>query len=47
MQQTEARRVFEAAGDRYKKYGESKSLGIGTFNIKQQRANYQGAWTLP
>ena len=34
----EARRVVEAAGDHYKKYGESKSLGIGTFNIKQQQA---------
>lgn len=34
----EARRVVEAAGDHYKKYGETKSLGIGTFNIKQQQA---------
>ncbi|MDD3985743.1 MAG: DUF3320 domain-containing protein [Methanobacterium sp.] len=34
----EARRVVEAAGDHYKKYGENKSLGIGTFNIKQQQA---------
>ena len=34
----EARSVVEAAGDHYKKYGESKSLGIGTFNIKQQQA---------
>ncbi len=34
----EARRVVEAAGDHYKKYGSSKSLGIGTFNIKQQQA---------
>ena len=33
----EARSVVEAAGDHYKKYGESKSLGIGTFNIKQQQ----------
>lgn len=34
----EARRVVEAAGEHYKKYGENKSLGIGTFNIKQQQA---------
>ena len=34
----EARCVVEAAGDHYKKYGETKSLGIGTFNIKQQQA---------
>ena len=34
----EARRVVEAAGDHYKKYNEMKSLGIGTFNIKQQQA---------
>ncbi len=34
----EARSVVEAAGDHYKKYGETKSLGIGTFNIKQQQA---------
>jgi superfamily I DNA and/or RNA helicase len=34
----EARRVVEAAGDHYKRYGETKSLGIGTFNIKQQQA---------
>jgi superfamily I DNA and/or RNA helicase/very-short-patch-repair endonuclease len=34
----EARRVVEAAGDHYREYGLSKSLGIGTFNIKQQQA---------
>ena len=34
----EARRVVEAAGEHFKKYGETKSLGIGTFNIKQQQA---------
>ena len=34
----EARRVVEAAGDHFKKYRETKSLGIGTFNIKQQQA---------
>jgi len=34
----EARRVVEAAGDHYKEHGLSKSLGIGTFNIKQQQA---------
>ena len=34
----EARRVVEAAGDHYKMYGETKSLGIGTFNIKQQQS---------
>ncbi|MGB7968810.1 MAG: DUF3320 domain-containing protein [Methanobacterium sp.] len=34
----EARSVVEAAGEHYKRYGETKSLGIGTFNIKQQQA---------
>lgn len=34
----EARRVVEAAGDHYREHGLSKSLGIGTFNIKQQQA---------
>lgn len=34
----EARYVVEAAGEHYKKYGDTKSLGIGTFNIKQQQA---------
>ncbi len=33
----EAHRVVEAAGDHFKKYGSTKSLGIGTFNIKQQQ----------
>ena len=33
----EARSVVEAAGDHYQRYGETKSLGIGTFNIKQQQ----------
>ena len=34
----EARSVVEAAGEHYKRYGDTKSLGIGTFNIKQQQA---------
>lgn len=34
----EARYVVEAAGEHYKKYEDTKSLGIGTFNIKQQQA---------
>ena len=32
----EAKKVVEAAMDHYRRFGWSKSLGIGTFNIKQQ-----------
>lgn len=34
----EAKTVVNAAIEHFKKYGESKSLGIGTFNTNQQRA---------
>lgn len=34
----EAKKVVEAAMDHYRRFGWSKSLGIGTFNIKQQQA---------
>ncbi|MBP2045396.1 DUF3320 domain-containing protein [Methanobacterium aggregans] len=34
----EAKKVVEAAMEHYRKFGSSKSLGIGTFNIKQQQA---------
>lgn len=33
----EAKKVVEAAMDHYRRFGWSKSLGIGTFNIKQQQ----------
>ena len=34
----EASAVIQAAFEHYKKYGNDKSLGIGTFNIRQQQA---------
>ena len=34
----EASAVVQAAFEHYKKYGNSKSLGIGTFNVSQQQA---------
>jgi very-short-patch-repair endonuclease len=34
----EAKKVIKYAFDHYKKYGDQKSLGIGTFNIRQQQA---------
>ncbi|MBM4241204.1 MAG: DUF3320 domain-containing protein [Euryarchaeota archaeon] len=36
--QEEAREVVKSAFEHFKKYGNRKSLGIGTFNIKQQQA---------
>jgi superfamily I DNA and/or RNA helicase/very-short-patch-repair endonuclease len=33
----EAKEVVKAAMDHYKKYGDKKSLGIGTFNVRQQQ----------
>ncbi|MGC9517169.1 MAG: DUF3320 domain-containing protein [Methanomicrobiales archaeon] len=34
----EAKCVVDSAFDHYRKFGNSKSLGIGTFNVKQQQA---------
>lgn len=40
VNRVEARRVVEAAFDHYRRYP-GKSLGIGTFNIKQQQAIFE------
>ncbi len=34
----EAKEVIKAVFEHYQKYGDSKSLGVGTFNIRQQQA---------
>lgn len=34
----EAKEVIKAVFEHYKKYGDSKSLGVGTFNVRQQQA---------
>ncbi len=34
----EAKKVIEAVFKHFKKYGDSKSLGVGTFNVRQQQA---------
>ena len=37
----EAKAVIKAAFDHYKNYGHHKSLGIGTFNMRQQQAIFE------
>lgn len=34
----EAKEVIKAVFEHYKKYGDAKSLGVGTFNVRQQQA---------
>ena len=34
----EAKEVVKAVFEHYQKYGEDKSLGMGTFNVRQQQA---------
>ncbi|MBI5460140.1 MAG: DUF3320 domain-containing protein [Methanobacterium sp.] len=34
----EAKAVIKAVFDHYQKYGDTKSLGVGTFNVRQQQA---------
>lgn len=36
--QAEAKAVIKAVFDHYKQYGDEKSLGVGTFNVRQQQA---------
>lgn len=36
--QAEAKEVVKAVLEHYRKYGDSKSLGVGTFNVRQQQA---------
>ena len=36
--QAEAKEVVKAVFEHYQKYGDAKSLGVGTFNVRQQQA---------